>query len=274
VYPAKFFADGQLACNTYLGDYPQYPPGVARDPFTNNSPGWMLLSRNKEVTASSSLPKHEAALAVNEDICNWWSAETGGAGEWLAVDLGKLCRVEALQLNFADEGAAQRGHLRDGAYRYYVEYSADGQAWKMLLDRKDNTKDAPHDYTQLPAPLMAKHIRVTSVSAPAGAKFSLSGLRVFGIAPGNAPAAVRNVDAQRNPKDGRGARLAWSASADAEFYIIRYGVKPDRLFLNVQLGDVTEFDLNLLNDGVDYWLAIDAVNASGVTRGEAVRIKK
>ena len=267
VYPARFFPDGQLACNTYLGDYPQYPPGVADDPFTSNSPGWMLLSLNKPVTVSSELPDHPARLAVDENLHDWWSAATGNPQEWIKIDLGSVCRIDALQLNFADEGSTQLGRLQNDAYRYLVEVSDDGNRWKTLLDRKDNTRDSPHDYTQLDVPVKGRYVRVTNLHTPAGARFSMSGLRIFGNALGSAPQAVKGVTAALNPADGRSAHVCWQASPGAEFYIVRYGIKPDRLYSNYQVYDATSLDINALNVGVPYFFTVDAVNASGVTPG-------
>ena len=269
VYPAKFFPDGQLACNTYLGDYPQYPPGVADDPFTSNLPGWMLLSLNKPVTVSSELPGHSSRFVVDENLHNWWSAATGNPQEWIKIDLGSVCRIDALQLNFADEGANQIGRLENDAYRYLVEVSNDGDQWRTLLDRKDNIRDAPHDYTQLDAPVKGRFVRVTNLHTPAGARFSMSGLRIFGNAPGSAPKEVDGVTAQINPADGRSAHVSWRSSPGAEFYIVRYGVKPDRLFSNYQVYDTTSVDIDALNTGVPYFLTVDAVNASGITSGPA-----
>ncbi len=267
VYPVRFFPNGQLACNTYLGDYPQYPPGVAKDPFAANSPGWMLLSLKKPVTVSSKLPNHPASMAVDENLHDWWSAATGDPQEWIQVDLGSECRIEALQLNFADEGSTQLGRLRNDAYRYLVKVSDDGTQWKTLLDRKDNTRDAPHDYAQLDAPVMGRYLRVTNLHTPAGARFSMYGLRVFGNALGSVPGTVMGIAALRNPIDGRAAHVSWHASTGAEFYIIRYGIKPDRLCNNYQIYDATSFDINSLNIGVAYFLTVDAVNASGIAAG-------
>ena len=70
-----FFAQVALACleqvDTYLGDYPRYA--------TNQSlTGWMLLSLQKNTTASSTLSSsHLPALALDENIRTWWSAKTG-----------------------------------------------------------------------------------------------------------------------------------------------------------------------------------------------------
>ncbi len=270
VYPVKFFPDGQMSCNTYLGDYPQYPPGMAHDPFAANSPGWMLLSLNKPVQASSAQPNHPATMAVDENIHDWWAAATGHPGEYLQIDLGRSCRLEALQINFADEGAVQAGRLRNDAYRYVVQVSDDGTAWKTLADKKDNVVDAPHDYLQLDAPVMGRYVRVTNEHCPAQACFSVSGLRVFGQAPEARPELAGHLTAQRDATDSRKAHFAWNAAPGAEFYIVRYGIKPDRLFTHYQVYGNTSLDVSALNAGAAYYATVDAVNAGGITPGTEV----
>ncbi len=270
VYPVRFFPDGQMACNTYLGDYPQYPPGVADDPFNSNSPGWMLLSLNKPVTASSELPGFPASQAVDENLHDWWSAATGNPGEWLQVDLGKACRINALQLNFADQDSRQLGRLRDDAYRYKVDISNDATHGTTILDRENNTRDAPHEYVQLDAPVVGRYIRVTNLHTPARARFSMSGLRIFGKSPGPAPASPRDAVASRSPTDDRSMRVTWTAAPGADFYIVRYGIQPDRLYSNFQVYDATNVEINLLNSGVTYFAAVDAINGSGITFGTNV----
>ncbi len=270
VYPAGFCADGQMFCNTYLGDYPQFLPGEKSNPTENNSPGWMLLSYAKTAEASSTLPGFAVSNAFDEDIRTWWSAATGNAGEWLKVDLGNICQIHALQINFADEGANALGKLHDDAYQYYVEASPDGKAWAKIVDRDDNRRDAPHDYAPLPHPVKARYVRLVNVHFPAGAKFSVSGLRIFGHGPGHLPEAVEQVAVQRNPGDPRKATVTWAPGLGAEFYIVRYGLAPDRLFENYQIYGATSAVLNALNDGVDYYFTVDAVNSTGIKRTKSM----
>ena len=126
LFPAGFTPDGQLFCNTYLGDYPQYVPGSSKTSAENNSPGWMLLSYHKPATASSTLETFPVKNAFDENIRTWWSATTGNAGEWLQMDLGKPCRIEAMQINFADQGVTNLGRMLGDSYRYTVQLSDDG----------------------------------------------------------------------------------------------------------------------------------------------------
>jgi len=271
MYPAKFFDDGQAAVNTYLGDYPQYVPAGKADAFDSNSPGWMLLSLNKPVTVSSTLPNFPATNAVDEDLKTWWSAATGSPQEWLEVDLGAQDKIEAIQTNFADQGAKTVGRLTgDIAYQYVVEASADGSHWTTIIDQKNNQRDSPHDYEPLAAPATARYVRITNFHDPAGMLFSISGFRVFGLAPGPVPSAVQGITATRDPQDGRCAKISWQPSSGAEFYIVRYGIKPDRLFSNYQIYKGTELDLHALNaDTPAYYVTVDAINASGIEAGPA-----
>jgi hypothetical protein len=270
VFPAGFCSNGQFFCDTYLGDYPQFLPGGGGASAKNNSPGWMLLSYAKKAWASSARTNFPVANAFDENIQHWWCAKTGHAGEWLKVDLGKICRIEAVQINFADEGAQFHGRLQGDAYQYYIEASRDGATWEKILDRSDNHRDMPHDYAQLPQPVKARYVRFTNVHCPAGAALSISGFRIFGNGLDKSPGAVENVLVKRDPKDGRKAAVSWSPSKGAEFYIVRYGIDPGRLFNNYQIYNATNAQINSLNSGVTYYFTVDAINQSGVTKTASI----
>jgi len=266
LFPAGFTSDGQLYCNTYLGDYPQYPPGTKIDP-QHPTPGWMLLSYRKTAEASSTLDGHPVEYAFDENIHQWWSAKTGDKGEWLKVDLGKPCQIEAIQTNFMDQDAQAFGMLKGEAYQYLIEVSDDGTNWTDCIDKSQNQVDSPHDYVQLPAPVKARYVRLTNVHCPAGAKLSVSGFRIFGNGLGTPPAMVEGVKALRSATDPRQATVSWSPVKDADFYVVRYGIAPDKLFSNYQIYQATEMTLNALNVGVSYAVTVDAVNNSGDTQG-------
>lgn len=266
--PTKGDVD-QLVCNTYLGDYPQYLPGEKANPVLDNSPGWMLVSFKKNTTASSSIDGHEPALAFDENVRTWWSAATGDPGEWLRVDLGKPCRIEAIQFNFADHDSTTLDRLRNDAYQYLLEVSDDQVTWKECVSRRDNRRDAPHEYVQLDQPVTARYARLTNIHTPGGAKFSVSGLRLFGSGLGKPPAKASGLQAQRL-SNRRLAKLTWHPIDGADFYIIRYGITPDRLTHNIQVYDRQNLDLNGLNTETEYFATVDAVNDSGITPGTEV----
>jgi hypothetical protein len=270
IFPAGFDADGVMRTDTWLGDYPQYLPGLARDPLAGNLAGWMVLSARRPATASSSLAGHPPALAADENVMTHWSAATGNPGEWLQLDLGAPATVHAVQVNLAEEGATVLGRVGSVAPRYRVEASLDGARWRTIVDRAANERDATHDYVQLPEPVEARHVRVTNVRAAAGGTFSVRDLRVFGLAPGAPPAAVTGVAVRRDPADDRSATITWRRVPGAHSYVVRFGIAPGKLYGSYQADDVATLTMNGLNAGVDYWFTVDAVGATGATRGTAV----
>ena len=234
----------------------------------------MLLSYKKLVTASSSLPGHEPALAVNENIRDYWSAASGAKGEWLQVDLGGVCTAYAVQINFAEEGCDQYG--REGEplrHRYVLESSLDGHAWSQIVDKRSNEEDVPHDYVEFAAPLRARYFRIINEHMPAAGKFAISGLRLFGKGGGSAPASVSTVDAALIPDDLLSASLTWKPIAGAMGYNVRWGIAPDKLYDSWLVYERTELTLRALNKGSKYWMRVDAFNENGVTTGTPIMVK-
>jgi len=266
LFPAGFDAEGVLRTNTYLGDYPQFLPGVARSPLDSNRTAWMLLSGGKRASASSSLPGHQPGLAFDENVRTHWSASTATAGEWLAVDLGRASRLRAVQINFAEQGTTAR--LREGAKpaRYVVERSDDGERWMTLIDRSTATRDAPHAYVELEQPVNARYLRITNVAAAAGGMFSIRDLRVFGESSVLPPDAVGDIIVRRDADD-RTVTLSWTPSPRATSYVVRFGTAPDKLYSSYEVANVTTLTMNALNRGVTYYFTVDAVNEGGVTPG-------
>lgn len=263
LFPIRFLADGQMVEDTYLADYPHLWTGERQ------LAGWMLLSYESPATASSSLEGHEPQKAVDESVRDWWSATTGDAGEWLKIDLGSVQTIDAVQINFADEGSSAHG-MNSGEYLYLLEGSTDGVHWSTIIDHRRTGRDAPHDYEELPRPVHARYIRITNARMPGNAKFSLSGLRVFGVGGEPAPAAVSGIAVSRSsndPADKRIAEVRWNGSRGAEFYIVRFGIAPDRLFESYQVYHATNIEIRSLNAGVRYFFTVDAVNGSHITSG-------
>ena len=267
LFPTYFTSSGQLVTDTYLGDYPHY---VDRD---RGLVGWMLLSRKKAVTASSSLDQHEPEKAVDEDVRTWWSAKTGNGGEWLQIDLGADKTIEAVQINFADEGSTRMG-ASDDVYKYVLETSKDARKWRTVVDHGTTGRDSPHDYEVLARGERARYVRIRNVYSPNGAKFSLSDLRVFGTGSMALPEKVTGVTVERDAKDARHAAIRWKPASRAEFYIVRLGTNANELTQNYQVYDgATSVEVHSLNLGVPYFVTVDGVNEQGVVRGsEEVKV--
>lgn len=260
LFPASFTKAGELVADTYLADYPRYIDGK------RELTGWMPLSRKKAVTASSTLDGFPAGNAVDEDIRSWWSARTGNAGEWYQIDLGASKRIEAVQINFADQDSVGKGISAD-TYRYSLQLSDDAKQWRTVIDTSGKGRDAPHDYRVLPRTERARYVRLTNVHSPDGGKFSLSDLRVFGKGDGRPPAAVGGVSAVRNPSDGRKSTVSWRPAQGAEFYVVRIGAAPHLMNQSFHVYDgAMSVNINTLTKGQIYYVAVDAVNEAGIRR--------
>ncbi len=270
IFPAGFDDDGVIRTDTYLGDYPQFLPGIKANPLDSNRTGWMLLSSGMPATASSSHEEHPVGLAFDEDIRTQWSALTGNRGEWLRVDLGMPSTIRAVQANFGEKDTKSLGRDSSTFHQYTIETSLDGTAWEMLIDRSTSTADQPHDYVQLEQPRHARHVRITNVHAAAGGRFSIRDLRIFGESPSALPAEVATFSVTRDPADGRAATVQWERAAGARGYAIRSGIAPDKLYANHQVGDVASLRLNSLNVGVTYYFTIDSFNERGIVPGRRV----
>lgn len=256
IWPAGFDEDGILYCDTSYGDYP-------RDLATGGLKGWMLLNYAKPVSASSWLPAFPPNLAVDENIRTYWSASTGDAGEWLQSDLGSVCRVHAVQVNYADQDAELLGKVDGICHRYEILASVDGRDWFTMVDKKTSLRDVPHDYVELESPAEARFVKIVNRQVPTG-KFALSGLRVFGLGRCAKPAAVRDFTALRGASEPRSAWLKWRQSEDAVGFTVFYGIAPDKLYTAVTVYSANELFLHTLGRDEEYWFAIEAFNEAGI----------
>ena len=246
LWPAGFDADGELFCNQRYGDWPMDVEKLKENPWAD--PQWMLLSYHAKASASSvaepkrvlnqemmMLGKREPVVtaytpenAADENVQTWWKAATAESGEWLALDLGKVMDVHAIQVNFADdglvpelpEGFALKGALMQERWidpvaqktRWLLEGSVDGEEWFVIEDKREAETDLPHDLVVLEEGRGVRHVRLTVTELPYGQVACVSGLRVFGLGDVALPGQVKNVKAVlRTPFD---KDVAWEDGGD------------------------------------------------------------
>ena len=263
LYPTAFDRDGVMYTHTAFGDYPTW--NADRD-FKNPADrftGWMLLSYGKPVTVSSTDSTLTAASITDENMRTYWAAVTGGTDEWAQMDLGSMCTIRAMQFNFYDHHTVQHNRANDIYYQYRVLASEDGLHWTLVIDKSDNDRDVPHDYVELREPLTARFLRVENLHMPSGGNFCLSGWRIFGIAEGRRPAAVKRFTVNRDKSDQRNAMLTWTPVEGAYGYNIYYGTAPDKLYHCITVNGDTQYDLRALDLGTDYHFAIEALAETG-----------
>ena len=271
-YPAGFDKDGYLYTDTYLGDYPMFLPTEKRQASDSFQPGWMLLSYGKTVTASSTLDGFPAENIVDEDSRTAWVAATNNDTEWLQVDLQHLSSVNAIQVNFDEYGAKQKGFV-PGVYQSYVIYaSVNGEDWYPVVDYSTKKTDTPHDYIEFEEPFKARYIKLQNKEYTVSSNLSVRDLRIFGNGLGSKPRPVNGFTVKRNEEDPCKVCLAWNEVPHAQGYIVRYGIAEDKLYSNFQVMGETSLEIGSLNKGVTYYFTIDTYNENGITRTEQVEV--
>lgn len=266
MYPAGFDPDGQMFSLTRFGDFPHRMPTGPRALHDDLFAGWMLLSYHKPMTASSSQPGHSPELAADERIATYWLAAQNRPGEWLQVDLGQVCTVNAVQVNYADHKSGLFDPLAPEIYTTFKLYgSEDGQRWSLLSDLTGQPRrDRPNAYLEI-APTRLRYLKYEHDHVGA-ANLAVADLRVFGTAPGSPPATPTGLRARRG-QDPRNATISWQAVPGAVGYNVRWGVAPDKLYQTYQVwadrGPTLE--LRALNRGVGYAVAVEAFSETGVS---------
>lgn len=277
LWPTGFDKEGKMWCNTAFGDYPHFIPSAVNPGEPNRySPskyftGWMLLNYNKPVQASSTLGGYVPNQAVDELIKTCWSARTGAAGEWFQSDLGNVSRVNAIQINYADQNVAadRLGKVNGQYHQYRLFTSVDGKNWTLLVDKSKNQSDVPHDYIELEKPVQARFIRIENSHMPTG-NFALSGFRVFGHGNGSKPEPVKDFIVLRTEKDKRSAFIKWRPVENAYAYNIYYGTAPDKLYTCIMVHANNEYWMKAMDSEADYYYQIEAINENGVSARSAV----
>ena len=263
LYPTAFDQDGVMYALTAFGDYPCWNADHNIKNPADRFTGWMLLSCGKPCTVSSSDSTFTAASLTDEDMRTYWSAASGGSHEWIEMDLQGVKSIRAVQLNFYDHKTVQHNRANDIYYQYRILSSNDATHWTLVVDKSQNDRDMPHDYIQLLQPLQARYLRIENRHMPSGGNFCLSEVRVFGIADGASPQAVRKFNVKRDKTDARNAMIAWMPVDGAYGYNIYYGTAPDKLYHCITVNGDTHYDMRGLDLNTDYWFAIEALAETG-----------
>ncbi|MFI3277885.1 MAG: family 43 glycosylhydrolase [Rikenellaceae bacterium] len=264
LFPTFVDKDGHMYIHSRFGDYPTRVPKAKMSSPADFETGWMLLSYNKAVEVSSQLEGYPAENMVNEDIRTYWCAESGSESEWAAVDLGEKYNIWAMQINFAEHDAEIRGRKKGIAHKYVVECSNNKKDWYTVDDESASINDNTNNYIELAESIKARYVRVRNVEVPGG-KFTISGIRVFGLGEGEAPDAVANFKVVRDSEDRRDVTLAWDNVEGATGYNITYGVAPNMLYHNHIVYGATELTIRSLATQQPYYFTIESFNENGVS---------
>lgn len=282
IWPAGFDEDGELYCNQRYGDWPMSCSGLKQDPFRD--PEWMLLSVHKNAEASSFTAGHEPEKACEENVRTFWQPETAGKNEWLCTDLGCICEIHAVQINFADDEIRTEcpGEIRPGTQARYIEErdlvtrwkleaSADGKTWFTVSDKTDADTDLSHDLLISEEGYTARYLKISEMEVPYGQKPCISGLRVFGLGKGRAPevpdfTAVRTGDLDM--------AVTIKGQSDTLGYNILFGSSPEKLYHSCMVFEAGEKRTGALIKDRTYFVRVDSFNENGITEGICVPLEQ
>ncbi len=271
IWPAQIDKDGILSTNTAYGDYPHYIPNAKADHETSQFTGWMLLNYNKPIRVSSTLGGFHANLANDENIKTYWSAKSGNKGEWIESDLGAVSKVNAIQINYADQDAETMGKVAGLYHQYKLYGSNDGKTWFVLIDKSNNKTDVPHEYVAFDKPVTTRFIKLENIHMPSG-KFAISGLRVFGKTEGAVPDTVQHFVVLRGDTERMNSWLKWQVNEKATGYMIYTGTAPDKLYTSIMVLGNNEYYFSAMEKDQPYYFQIEPFNESGI--GKRTKVVK
>lgn len=266
LFPAGFDSDGQMWVNTRFADFPHWLPTQRATGRDERFTGWMLLSYQRPVIASSVRDTFPANNVTDENPRSFWVAREKGPNETLVIDLGREYDVKAIQVNYADYKSGLYGTDSSVSTSFRLSASSDGARWTSVADlSRAPRRDRPNAYVELPESVTARYVRWEHVHVGA-AHLAVSDIRVFGNGSGRAPAAPRGLTATRD-RDERNATITWRAVPNVVGYNVRWGIAPNKLYQTYQRfhDQGTTLELRALTVGQQYWVAIESFDENGVS---------
>lgn len=272
LFPAEFDRDGNLFVQSDFGDYPIAMPGRKNQNTDKIYPGWSLLADHLTAEVSSDQGMKTAAFAIDENLDTYWKALSGKKGEWLKVDLGSSCQINAFQINFALDKPQSLIEDSIRANRFLVEYSQDGRTWQKLSNHTRDSVFRPNLYEALKFPVLARYLKITNFGVPTG-NFAIADFRVFGLSKGKKPKKVNDFKAIRDYKNPHQVKLFWKKQGNTTGYNIRFGTDKDKLYHSYQVYRTNKVTIPCPDKHGTYWFEIDAFNQNGISEGKPMMIK-
>jgi len=214
--------------------------------------------------SSDGLLEHSSKLA------DMWLTEKGQTTGWIEFDLGKVHKLDLIQIwNFNE-----KWHTNRGLKKADISIWTEGVGWQKVLDDfQVDEADGSDDYDE-PAlaklgGVQAQKIRFDDLANLGDAEYiGLSEVRfseVMGLA------AVRP-----QPADGAkgvgldGLALAWTPGFGALTHQVYFGTDPDKLELLGRVKDASSAKLSRLARDTAYYWRIDEIQANGSTEPSKV----
>ena len=175
VFPAEMLVDYVRVYDKIGGYGPVLPPG--EDWGIEKPHGAALaaagpdLALHMPATASSEQSAdHAAGMADDGDLTTRWCASSGAVPQWWQVDLQKPRDLTGAQISW---------EMDNRNYRYVIEGSSDGRAWRTLSDQSQS--DCVWQTQQLKFEAMGiRFVRVRVVGLGPWTWASIADFKVFG----------------------------------------------------------------------------------------------
>lgn len=271
MFPAGFDRDDQMNANTRFGDLPHYLPTKKWTNRNDLFTGWMLLSYQKPVTASSVQDTFRVGNLADDNMRTFWVAQNNKPGEWVTMDLQKEHEVRALQVNYTD----YKSNIYDSDSTVYTQFriyhSLDNKNWEKLVDLTNEKRDRPNAYIELNKPVKTRYLKYEHVYVKSP-NLAICDIRVFGKGYGKAPKTPSGFTVKRDT-DPRNAFISWKPVPGATGYNILWGIGKDKLYQTYQVfaDKGSKLELRALTRGQDYYLAIESFNENGVSQTSEIK---
>jgi len=279
LWKAGFDEDGELYCDQRFADWPVRLDGK---PF--DKPDYMLLSYGCKTQVSSG---NGAEHITDENVKTFWKAEGNQPGEWAVVDLGSAESVNAVQVNFADDGLADDLTDKTDIFktfyeerwidrekqptRWLLEGSEDGEHYEMLVDKRKTDTDYAHDFVELEEAKILRYIRLSVESLPYGQNAAVSGIRVFGRGSGSVPGKAKNTSVDYAGK--LDIDVNWEAE-NTTGAVVLWGYAPEKLYHSKMVYGDQKTRIGAIVEGQPVYVRVDTFNRRGVTEGETLKVKE
>lgn len=266
MFPAGFDKDGLMFSNTRFGDFPHYIPTRKWENRYSLFTGWMLLSYEKPVTASSFVKNFVPSHVADENFRTFWLAKTNKKGEWLMMDLQHEDTVKAIQVNYADHNS-NIYHSDSGVYSQFRLYvSRNGKNWTKVSDLSNEKIDRVDAYIPLKKPAVGRYVKFVNIHV-GSTNLAICALRVFGNKPGKLPETPKFFTVRRHA-DQRDATISWKSVPTAVGYNILWGIAKNKLYETYQVfnDNRNRLDIRSLDVRQGYYFSIEAFNDVGVSK--------
>jgi len=100
-----------------------------------------------------------AANVTDENPRTYWVAGSNQPGEWLNIDLGRICDLRAIQINFTDYKSGIYSNGPNIYTQFKLHASGDGTAWTTVADLTGEKRDRPNAYLELPPSTHARFVK-------------------------------------------------------------------------------------------------------------------